>query len=140
MLERKSAQRKDLIAAWTALQDLAPVSPIRNQQQYDRLLQLVDELGEIVGEQRSHALAGLLQILVGLVSDYEDETWPIAHGSPREALRLLMEENGLKQGDLRAELGSQGVVSEILSGKREINARQARALAKRFAVEPIGFI
>jgi HTH-type transcriptional regulator / antitoxin HigA len=51
-----------------------------------------------------------------------------------------MEANGLKQSDLTHELGSQGIVSEILSGKRGINARQARALAKRFGVLPMVFI
>lgn len=50
-----------------------------------------------------------------------------------EALKFLMEQHGLKQGDLE-EIGSQGVVSEILTGKRELNVRQVRALSKRFGV------
>jgi HTH-type transcriptional regulator/antitoxin HigA len=33
-----------------------------------------------------------------------------------------------------------GVVSEILSGKRELNTRQIRALAQRFHVSPAIFI
>jgi HTH-type transcriptional regulator/antitoxin HigA len=36
-------------------------------------------------------------------------------------------------------LGSQGVVSEILSGKRELNTRQIAALADRFGVSPAVF-
>ena len=59
---------------------------------------------------------------------------------PREVLRLLMEQNGLAQADLRAELGGQPVVSAILNGKRQINARQAKALAARFGVSPSVFI
>ena len=50
-----------------------------------------------------------------------------------------MEEHGLTQSDL-AEIGSQGVVSEILSGKRELNVRQIRALAERFHVSPAVFV
>ena len=50
-----------------------------------------------------------------------------------------MEEHGLKQADL-PEIGSQGIVSEVLSGKRELNVRQIRALAKRFHVSPAVFI
>jgi HTH-type transcriptional regulator/antitoxin HigA len=42
-----------------------------------------------------------------------------------------MEQHGLLQGDL-PEVGSQGVVSEILRGKRELNVRQIQALAERF--------
>jgi len=49
-----------------------------------------------------------------------------------------MEEHSLNQSDL-AEIGSQGVISEILRGKRELNTRQIRALAKRFAVSPSVF-
>jgi HTH-type transcriptional regulator / antitoxin HigA len=50
-----------------------------------------------------------------------------------------MEEHGLKQADL-PEVGSQGVVSEILSGRRELNLRQIQALAGRFGVDPSAFI
>jgi HTH-type transcriptional regulator/antitoxin HigA len=50
-----------------------------------------------------------------------------------------MEEHGLRQSDL-PEVGSQGVISEILSGKRDLNLRQIRELAKRFQVSPAVFI
>jgi HTH-type transcriptional regulator/antitoxin HigA len=50
-----------------------------------------------------------------------------------------MSEHGLKQSDL-TEIGSQGVVSEILNGKRELNTRQIKLLAKRFSVAPSLFI
>ena len=53
-------------------------------------------------------------------------------------LRYLMEEHELKQSDL-PEIGSQGVVSEILRGKRELNTRQISVLAKRFGVSPAMF-
>lgn len=54
-------------------------------------------------------------------------------------LRFFMEEHDLTQGDL-PEIGSLGVVSEILSGKRELNVHQIRALARRFHVSPAVFI
>jgi HTH-type transcriptional regulator / antitoxin HigA len=38
------------------------------------------------------------------------------------------------------EVGSQGVVSEILSGKRELNLRQVRALARRFGIAADAFL
>jgi HTH-type transcriptional regulator/antitoxin HigA len=50
-----------------------------------------------------------------------------------------MDEHGLTQSDL-PEVGSQGVVSEVLSGKRDLNVRQIRALAKRFGVSTAVFI
>jgi HTH-type transcriptional regulator/antitoxin HigA len=38
------------------------------------------------------------------------------------------------------EIGSQGVVSEVLSGKRSLNSRQIKALSERFGVSPAVFI
>ena len=64
---------------------------------------------------------------------------PMPAVSGAEILAYLMEEHGLRQGEL-PEVGSQGVVSEILNGKRELNVRQIRALARRFAVSPAVFI
>lgn len=50
-----------------------------------------------------------------------------------------MEEHRLTQSDL-PDVGSQGVVSEILHGKRQLNVRQIRALADRFGVSPAVFM
>jgi len=55
------------------------------------------------------------------------------------ALKFLMDQHGIKQGELQ-EIGSQGVVSEILAGKRELNIRQVRALATRFGVSVATFV
>jgi len=56
-----------------------------------------------------------------------------------EALKFFMKAHDLKQKDL-SEIGSQGVVSEILNGKRSLNLRQIKLLAKRFDVSPLIFI
>ncbi len=50
-----------------------------------------------------------------------------------------MEQHGLRQSDL-PEVGSQGVVSEILSGRRDLNVRQIRLLAERFHVSAATFV
>jgi len=46
---------------------------------------------------------------------------------------------GLSQSDI-PEVGSQGVVSEILNGKRELNIRQARSSAEKFKVSSVVFV
>jgi HTH-type transcriptional regulator/antitoxin HigA len=50
-----------------------------------------------------------------------------------------MDEHRLTQSDL-PEVGSQGVVSEVLRGKQELSLRQVRILAQRFHVSPAVFI
>jgi len=59
---------------------------------------------------------------------------------PLAVLRAMMDQQGLTQSELAQEPGSQGVVSEILSGKRETNLRQMRALAVRFSVPVTAFV
>jgi HTH-type transcriptional regulator/antitoxin HigA len=74
-------------------------------------------------------------LLLGLVGPaieaYESKLCPLPDASPREVVRLLMEQNGLVQKDL-PEIGNQSVVSQFLAGKRSLNARQIAALAARF--------
>ena len=57
----------------------------------------------------------------------------------REVFKFFMEEHGLTQKDF-PEMGSPGVVSEILHRKRELNTRQIKELSKRFGVSPAVFI
>ena len=101
----------------------------------------MESLLGIVGDDEDHELADLLDIVSTLVAQYENFNHPeLPPAEPREVLQFFMEQHNLRQSDLAKELGSQGIVSEILSGRRELNTRQVRALAKRFAVSPAVFI
>jgi len=51
-----------------------------------------------------------------------------------------MEERGLRQRDLLPALGSSGVMSEVVTGRRRPSKMQARALAEFFHVSPELFI
>lgn len=128
--------------AWRSFQQVLPVrlAPIRNEAQHQALSDLLNELIEIVGDDEEHELVDLLDLVGQLVADYEDRQHPIPDAEPREVLRFLMEQQGLKQGDLTEEVGGQSVVSDILNGKREINIRQAKALGERFGVSATVFI
>ena len=70
---------------------------------------------------------------------YEEAHRPASHMKGIDALTFLMEAHHLSQSDL-SEIGSQGVVSEILHGKRKLNLRQIKLLAKKFHVEASTFI
>ena len=131
-----------LIPAWKGLRSSVPFfGPIRNERDYERMQALMDELLNVVGDDEDHPLADLLDVVGMLVAQYEDENTPglRSDAKPVDVLKFLMEQHGLTQSDLR-EVGTQGVVSEILSGDRQINARQAKALAKRFGVSPAVFL
>ena len=121
---------------WTAI---SPLLSLRNEQEYDRAVERLNRLLDEVGTDEQHPLYTLLDTLGTLIHAYEEEHHPIPECSGVDVLRFLMDEHDLTQSDL-PEIGSQGVVSEILRGKRVLNVRQMRALAKRFHVSPGVFI
>jgi HTH-type transcriptional regulator / antitoxin HigA len=98
----------------------------------------------VVGDDEQHELADLLDLVGQLVEDYDNGHHVVQDAAPHEVLRFLLDQHSLKQGDLQGdlskEIGGQSVVSEILRGKRDINARQAKALAARFGVSAAVFL
>jgi HTH-type transcriptional regulator/antitoxin HigA len=109
------------------------------EEEYEHLVQLLDEITDIVRDDENHPLANLMDVLGVLIENYEAENVPVLEADPIAVLKYFMAEYGLKQKDL-PELGSQGVVSEILSGKRELNIRQIKALSERFQVPSSVFV
>jgi HTH-type transcriptional regulator/antitoxin HigA len=110
-----------------------------SEEEYEQLVELLDEITDIVRDGESHPLAKMMDVIGVLIEDYEDEHIPEPEGDPISVLKYFMEEYELKQVDL-SELGSQGVVSEILNGKRDLNLRQVKALSERFKVPASVFI
>ncbi len=82
----------------------------------------------------------MLALLVTLIEKFETEHYPILQSSPHSILKHLMEEAEIKQEDLVGIIGSRGVVSEVVHGKRSISKAQAKALAEFFQVEVSLFI
>lgn len=121
---------------WSAI---GPLLTIRNEREYDLAVERLNSLLDEVGTNMQHPLYTLLDTLGTLLHAYEEQHHAIPDSSSAEILRFLMDEHGLTQSEL-PEIGSQGVVSEILNGKRELNMRQIRALAMRFKVSPAVFI
>jgi len=121
---------------WTVME---PVLTVRSETDYDRAVARLNDLLDEVGDDTTHPLYGLLDTLGTLVHAYEVEHVAMPAATGVEALQYLMEEHSLTQSDL-PEIGSQGVVSEILRGKRRLNIRQIRALSERFGVSPAVFI
>lgn len=129
---------KTLREVQTHWQVISPVLTVHNEEEYDRALERLDELIDEVGTNEQHPLYELLDTLGTLVHAYEEAHVHVPTTSGVDALAYLLDEHGLKQGDL-PEIGSQGVVSEILRGKRRLDVRQIEALSKRFGVSPAVF-
>ena len=119
--------------------NIAPLLTIRNEHEYNAAVKRLNELLDEIGDNEKHPLYSLLDTLGTLIHAYEEEHYPIPDATGADVLRFLMDEHGLTQSDL-PEVGSQGVVSEILNGKRELNVRQIRSLAHKFGVSSAVFV
>lgn len=127
---------KEVEAHWIVI---SPIFVVRNEQEYDSAIDRLNDLIDEVGTNETHPLYDMLDALGAVIHAYEERHYPMPESSGADILRFLMDEHGLKQSDL-PEIGSQGVVSETLSGRRDLNVRQIRALAERFHVSPAVFV
>ena len=130
-------QLKEIAKIWPEIQPIFSVP--HNKKDYNKLVNLLDSLIDEVGNNENHPLTSLMETIGSLIETYESQYIDEIEGDPIDTLNALMVEHGLKQSDL-TEIGSQGVVSEILSGKRQLNVRQIKILSKRFKVSPAFFI
>ena len=116
-----------------------PLRPLRSEADLDRAIAMLDNLsdrGELDGDERDYRC-----VLAGLVHDYESEHDPLPTMSPIEALRYLLDANGMTQAQLSEQTGiAVATISEILNEKRGISSKVREALAARFKVDPALFV
>ena len=78
----------------------------------------------------------LHELLLLLVHDFERRNYKLRTATPIEVITELMEANGLKQKDLVGVFETASVISEVLSGKRELTKEHIKRLSERFNVSP----
>ena len=132
-------QVKHLLPAWETFRSATDIAPIRDEAHYQRMTAMLEALLDETTGDENHPAMGLVDIVGDLIENFESEHHPLPDVTGVQALKFLIEQHGIKQCDLH-EIGSQGVVSEILAGKRELNIRQVRALSERFGVSPATFV
>jgi len=134
-----SIQISGAAKAWRNLQHYIPFSAIHSQQQYEQALEALDSLLDATNNDENHPLADMAETLGELIHAYEEEHLPMKDARGVDVIRLLMQEHQLTQADL-PEIGSQGIVSEVLSGKRDLNIRMIRRLSERFKLDSKVFV
>ncbi len=126
------------------LRALFPIGIITSKASYERSKMFLENLVESALPETSGAekkeLLNYIEVLGILIDDYEKGEFPVKKGPPKDILRFLMEQNDLKQKDLIKEFGSQSLVSDALSGRKEITVKQAQKLGKRFKLDPVIFL
>ena len=113
---------------------------ITNESEYDRVVALMNKLAVIPEDRIKPEQERLLDLLTLLVEAYDEEHYRIPDAAPHEIIQYLMQEHGLRNKDLEPALGSRGVTSEVVSGRRKPSKTQIKKLAEFFQVAPEFFI
>lgn len=98
---------------------------IKTEVDYDNALAIID--GLMCAEPDTED-AERLEYWSKLVEIYEEEHYPIPKPTPLEAVEFAMDQQGLSRRDLEPFMGSKGVVSEVLAGKRRLTLDMIHAL------------
>jgi len=112
-----------------------PPKVIRTERENEAYTEILHEL-----DQRNKRLTAaekeLAELLTLLIEDFEEKRYRLPRAKPVDVVRFLMEQHGLLQKDLVDVFGTRSIVSEVLSGKRELNKEHIARLSARFHVSP----
>ncbi|MDR0842757.1 MAG: helix-turn-helix domain-containing protein [Acidobacteriota bacterium] len=128
-----------LLQAWMPFKEMLGVTSVHTEDDYARARAIIEVLLDTCCDDENHPLADVLDYLSDQVETYEEEHCVIPESEPKEVLRFLMEQHGLRQNDL-ADCAPQSRISDILNGRREISKGLAKKLAQRFSVSATLFL
>ena len=74
---------RDIERASSVWDSVAPIVFVpRSEQDYERLIEVLDVLIDTVGEDEQHPLASMMEVIGTLIEKYEDEHVPEVVGRP----------------------------------------------------------
>ncbi len=107
------------------------VKPIRNESEYRESLA---ELRNLVEAKRGTENFDRAEVLEILIEDYESKYYQIEDPDPIEAIKYVMEENGINQSELGKILGDKSKASLILNRRRGLSVTMIRNLSARLKI------
>jgi HTH-type transcriptional regulator/antitoxin HigA len=124
-------------AAYQAL--VASFAPrrIHQEKQLTETMARIDEL--LTKSRRTAAEDDYLVLLSDVVEEWESKNVDIPEVHGVELVRALLKDRNLRQHDLVGIFGTDSIVSEVLSGKRELQRKHIEQLARFFKVSPAAF-
>ena len=125
----------DVSPEYSALLTKFPPKVIRTEKENERYVDILHDLDRRT-KSLTRAEKELADLLTLLIEDFEERRYQLPRAGPLDVLRFLMDEHGLKQKDLADVFGTASIVSEVLSGKRELNKDHIKRLSERFHVSP----
>jgi len=111
--------------------------PIHNSKDLAAAESVVDEL--LAREALNPEEDAILDLITTLVEEWEREHVSVPAAEPREVIRFLLESGAHRQKDLVSIFGSESIVSEVLSGRRDLQRKHIVGMARFFHVSPAVF-
>jgi HTH-type transcriptional regulator/antitoxin HigA len=118
-----------------------PLKVIKSERQHD---QAVAQIGRLmIRQDLDEGELDYVEALGKLIGEYEDRAGhriKVSTRDPIKILKFLMNESKMTVSALGKIIGSQGVASEVLSGRRQLSKSHIHKLAQHFHVDPGLFI
>jgi len=106
---------------------------IKTKKQYKQWLEWVDVQFE--NKVKANTQQGeKLQIALLLIKQYEEANFPIPLPDPIDAIKVKMNELGLKNKDLVGKVGSKGYVSSLLNKKKPLTLELAKMFHQKLKI------
>jgi HTH-type transcriptional regulator/antitoxin HigA len=120
---------------YTALLRKIPPKVIRTEEENGAYTEILRDL-----DRRSKTLTSaekeFAELLTLLIEDFEEKHYALPSTKPSGVVRFLLDQHGLKQKDVVDIFGTPSIVSEVLSGKRDLTKHHITRLSRRFHVSP----
>lgn len=107
--------------------------PIKSRSDHNKYLKIIDTLIDCRENSKEEELLELIAILV---ADYESRKFKIEKPDPIQAIKIRMNEMGLRNKDMEEYFGSRSRVSEVLSGKRSMSLSMIKKLHDGLKIAP----
>ncbi len=138
MSARATRRKRTSPGSYFTLIHRFPPRPIRSERELDRTAAVID--GILARPRLSRDEQDYLDVLSGLVEQYEEEKHPIPPAPDADVLAFLIEQKGVTQAEVARAAGlPTSTLSEILSGRRTIPRFKIGRLAAYFRVSPVVF-
>ncbi len=109
------------------------LKPIKSKREYENLLTWVDD--QFDKKVKVNSPQGeILQVALLIIKQYEDLHFEIPKPDALSAIKIKMEEKGLKNKDLVGLIGTKGYVSALLSGKKPLTLELAKIFHRELGV------
>lgn len=108
-----------------------PIAPIKSEVDYGAAL---IEIADLMDAEPDTPEGDRLDVLATLVEVYEARHWPVEPPEPIEAIRIRMEQRGLRPKDLEPYFGSRARASQVLNRKRALTLPMIRRLSRGLGI------